>query len=174
VTKPALIPIEGPEKATRGGGEWEPIKIPRRNLAYIPKMTRRPSLPTGPVRRSLQLALLRSCWPSPHLPAIFGSQHLHLLILIQFCHLRRLSRRVYEAFNYGKPESRSNTPTFVLQKNLSFVGMVIIKINVWPYALCNTAELHTCPNANVCTNLKNYKRSEYCEMRRYLTLVLMH
>jgi hypothetical protein len=28
VTKPALIPIEGPEKATRGGGrgEWEPIK----------------------------------------------------------------------------------------------------------------------------------------------------
>jgi hypothetical protein len=36
VTKPALIPIEGPEKATRGG-EWEPIKIPRGNLAYIPK-----------------------------------------------------------------------------------------------------------------------------------------
>jgi hypothetical protein len=36
VTKPALILIEGPEKATRGG-EWEPIKIPRRNLDYIPK-----------------------------------------------------------------------------------------------------------------------------------------
>jgi hypothetical protein len=32
--------IEGPEKATRGGGgEWEPIKIPCRNLAYIPKST---------------------------------------------------------------------------------------------------------------------------------------
>jgi hypothetical protein len=30
--------VEGPEKATRGGGvEWEPIKIPRRNLVYIPK-----------------------------------------------------------------------------------------------------------------------------------------
>jgi hypothetical protein len=32
VIKPALIPIEGPEKATRrgegGGDEWEPIKIP--------------------------------------------------------------------------------------------------------------------------------------------------
>jgi hypothetical protein len=28
--------IEGPEKATRWG-EWEPIKIPHRNLAYIPK-----------------------------------------------------------------------------------------------------------------------------------------
>jgi hypothetical protein len=30
---------EGPEKATRGGGEWEPIKIPLGNLAYIPKLT---------------------------------------------------------------------------------------------------------------------------------------
>jgi hypothetical protein len=30
----------------RGGGEWEPIKIPRTNLAYIPKMTRHPSLLT--------------------------------------------------------------------------------------------------------------------------------
>jgi hypothetical protein len=26
------------------GGEWEPIKIPRRNLAYIPNRTRRTSL----------------------------------------------------------------------------------------------------------------------------------
>jgi hypothetical protein len=30
--------IDGLENATRGG-EWEPIKIPRGNLAYIPKST---------------------------------------------------------------------------------------------------------------------------------------
>jgi hypothetical protein len=36
VTKPALIPIEGPEKVTRGGGEWEPIKILMQELAYVP------------------------------------------------------------------------------------------------------------------------------------------
>jgi hypothetical protein len=35
VTKSALIPIEGPEKATRGG-EWEPIKIIMQELAYVP------------------------------------------------------------------------------------------------------------------------------------------
>jgi hypothetical protein len=36
VTKLALIPIEGPEKATRGGGgEWEPIKILMQELAYV-------------------------------------------------------------------------------------------------------------------------------------------
>jgi hypothetical protein len=35
----------GPEKVTRGG-EWELIKIPRRNLAYIPKSTRHPFLLT--------------------------------------------------------------------------------------------------------------------------------
>jgi hypothetical protein len=29
-----------------GGGEWEPIKIPRGNSAYIPKSTQRPSLLT--------------------------------------------------------------------------------------------------------------------------------
>jgi hypothetical protein len=28
------------------GREWEPIKIPHRNLAYIPKLIRRPSLLT--------------------------------------------------------------------------------------------------------------------------------
>jgi hypothetical protein len=40
---------EGPEKATRGGGgEWESIKIPRWNSAYVPKSTRRPSLLTRP------------------------------------------------------------------------------------------------------------------------------
>jgi hypothetical protein len=38
--------FKGLEKATRGGGEWEPIKIPCRNLAYIPKLTRCPSLIT--------------------------------------------------------------------------------------------------------------------------------
>jgi hypothetical protein len=36
---------EGPKKATRGG-EWEPIKISLRNLAYIPNSTRHPSLLT--------------------------------------------------------------------------------------------------------------------------------
>jgi hypothetical protein len=30
--------LEGSEKATRGG-EWEPIKIPPRNSAYIPNRT---------------------------------------------------------------------------------------------------------------------------------------
>jgi hypothetical protein len=35
MTKPALIPIEVPEKPTRGG-EWEPIKILMQELAYIP------------------------------------------------------------------------------------------------------------------------------------------
>jgi hypothetical protein len=38
--KSALIPIEGPKKATRGrvgGGELEPIKILRRNLTCIPE-----------------------------------------------------------------------------------------------------------------------------------------
>jgi hypothetical protein len=49
---------EGPEKATRGGGgEWEPIKIPRRNLAYIPKSTRRPSLLTRPRPHSYNKAI---------------------------------------------------------------------------------------------------------------------
>jgi hypothetical protein len=47
VIKPALIPIEGPEKAIRGG-EWKPIKISRWNSAYIPKSTQRPSLLTQP------------------------------------------------------------------------------------------------------------------------------
>jgi hypothetical protein len=38
---------EGPETATRGGrGEWEAIKIPHRNMAYVPKSNRRPSLLT--------------------------------------------------------------------------------------------------------------------------------
>jgi hypothetical protein len=36
VTKPALIPIEGPEKAITEGGEWEPIKILMQELAYVP------------------------------------------------------------------------------------------------------------------------------------------
>jgi hypothetical protein len=39
--------IEGPEKATRGG-EWESIKIPEGNSAYIPKLTLCPSLLTRP------------------------------------------------------------------------------------------------------------------------------
>jgi hypothetical protein len=52
--------IEGPEKATRGGGgEWEPIKIPHRNLAYVPKTTRRPSLLTRPRLNSYSKAVSR-------------------------------------------------------------------------------------------------------------------
>jgi hypothetical protein len=61
VTKPALIPIEGPEKATRGG-EWETIKIPRRNLAYIPNWTRRPSLLTRPGPHSYWIAIGPQNW----------------------------------------------------------------------------------------------------------------
>jgi hypothetical protein len=36
VIKPALITIEGSEKATRGG-ECEPIKIPRGNSTFVLK-----------------------------------------------------------------------------------------------------------------------------------------
>jgi hypothetical protein len=39
---------EGPEKTTRGGGEWKSIKIPPGNLTYIPKSIRRLSLLTRP------------------------------------------------------------------------------------------------------------------------------
>jgi hypothetical protein len=31
-----LRKTEGPEKVTRGGGEWEPIKILMQELAYVP------------------------------------------------------------------------------------------------------------------------------------------
>jgi hypothetical protein len=49
---------EGPEKATRGGGgEWEPIKISRRNLAYVPKTIRNPSLLTRPRPPSYRQAI---------------------------------------------------------------------------------------------------------------------
>jgi hypothetical protein len=49
---------EGLEKATRGGGgEWEPIKIPHRNLAYIPKPSRNPSLLTRPRPPSYRQAI---------------------------------------------------------------------------------------------------------------------
>jgi hypothetical protein len=47
VIKLALIPIEGPEKAIRGGGgggEWESIKIPRGNLTFVSNLIRRASL----------------------------------------------------------------------------------------------------------------------------------
>jgi hypothetical protein len=37
--------VEGSKMATRGG-EWEPIKIPQRNLAYVPKSTQSRSLLT--------------------------------------------------------------------------------------------------------------------------------
>jgi hypothetical protein len=42
VTKPALIPIEGLEKTTRGEGEWESIKILMQELAYIPSSNPKP------------------------------------------------------------------------------------------------------------------------------------
>jgi hypothetical protein len=35
---------EGPDKATGGGGEYEPIKILYENLAYVPNLTQRASL----------------------------------------------------------------------------------------------------------------------------------
>jgi hypothetical protein len=40
-----------------GGCEWEPIKIPHRNLACIPKSTRRPSLLTRPRPHSYSKAV---------------------------------------------------------------------------------------------------------------------
>jgi hypothetical protein len=47
VTLSALIPIEGPDKATRGG-EWEVIRIPQWNLSYVPNQTQYTSLLTLP------------------------------------------------------------------------------------------------------------------------------
>jgi hypothetical protein len=44
--KIAEMVAEGSEKVTRRGGEWESIKIPHGNLAYIPNRIRRPSLLT--------------------------------------------------------------------------------------------------------------------------------
>jgi hypothetical protein len=48
---------EGSKKAT-GGGEWEPIKIPRSNLAYVPNRTWRPSLLTLSRPHSYQEAIV--------------------------------------------------------------------------------------------------------------------
>jgi hypothetical protein len=47
--------FQGPEKAIRGG-ECEPIKIPRRNLAYVSKSTRCTSLLTRSRLRSYRQA----------------------------------------------------------------------------------------------------------------------
>jgi hypothetical protein len=41
-----VMEVEGSEEATRGEGEWEPIKILYRNLVYILKLIRHPSLLT--------------------------------------------------------------------------------------------------------------------------------
>jgi hypothetical protein len=52
------FPRHGKDRIRRPeGGEWEPIKIPRRNLAYIPKSTRRPSLLTLPRPHSYSEAI---------------------------------------------------------------------------------------------------------------------
>jgi hypothetical protein len=48
---------EGPEKTTRGGGEWEPIKILLENLTYIPKSTQNSSLLTWPRPPSYRQAI---------------------------------------------------------------------------------------------------------------------
>jgi hypothetical protein len=50
ISEMALVKVsaEGSEKATRGGGECESIKIPQRNLAYVPKSVQCPSLLTRP------------------------------------------------------------------------------------------------------------------------------
>jgi hypothetical protein len=50
--KIAEMVAEGSEKVTRRGGEWESIKIPHGNLAYIPNRIRRPSLLTRPSSHS--------------------------------------------------------------------------------------------------------------------------
>jgi hypothetical protein len=45
------------EDNQRGGGAWEPIKIPYRNLAFIPKLTRRLSLLTRSIPPSYRQAI---------------------------------------------------------------------------------------------------------------------
>jgi hypothetical protein len=58
IAREPTLESEGPDKATRGGGgEWEPIKIPRGNLAYIPNQTQRASLLTWPMPRSCRRAI---------------------------------------------------------------------------------------------------------------------
>jgi hypothetical protein len=52
---------EGPEKTIRGG-EWESIKLPYRNLAYILKSTRRPSLLTSSKPNSYGTAIGPRNW----------------------------------------------------------------------------------------------------------------
>jgi hypothetical protein len=47
---------EGTEKATRGGGEWESIKISRGNLSYVPNQTQCISLSTWSIPRSYERA----------------------------------------------------------------------------------------------------------------------
>jgi hypothetical protein len=50
--------FEGPEKVTGGGGgEWEPIKIPRGNSTYVPKLTQRTYLLTRSIPHSYQKAI---------------------------------------------------------------------------------------------------------------------
>jgi hypothetical protein len=53
------LKAKGPEKATRGGGEWEPIKITHSNVAYIPnskiRHTLSPVFSPGKIRRVLSL-----------------------------------------------------------------------------------------------------------------------
>jgi hypothetical protein len=56
---------EGPEKTTRGG-EWDPIKIPYQNLAYIPKSTRHPSLLTPSKLHSYGTAIGPQNWVRNH------------------------------------------------------------------------------------------------------------
>jgi hypothetical protein len=51
-----VFTTEGPEKVTREGGVWEPIKIPQRNLTYIPNQTRCVSLLTRSRPRSYRKA----------------------------------------------------------------------------------------------------------------------
>jgi hypothetical protein len=43
-----VTPLKDQRRRPEGEREWEPIKIPRRNLAYIPNQTRQPSLLTRP------------------------------------------------------------------------------------------------------------------------------
>jgi hypothetical protein len=59
------------------GGEWKPVKIPRGNSTYIPKLTRRPSLLTRPRPHSYRKSIgprnrirnsrrnINRCWQDP-------------------------------------------------------------------------------------------------------------
>jgi hypothetical protein len=55
---PLVLSVKDRRKRPEGGGgEWEPIKIPQENLAYVPKLTRHASLLARPKPHSYQRAI---------------------------------------------------------------------------------------------------------------------